>query len=143
VSEEPSSGIRLAQYRLPRAEGDEEDGSLVLYYFRGRDGSVEANLDRWIAQMEQPDGSRSKEKARIEHLTVNGLRVTTLDVAGTYHAGVMPMSAKEASKPNFRLLAAVVETCDGSYFFKILGPSKTIARWSEAVNRLIQSLQYR
>src|ERR1700730_6362397 len=33
VTEQPSSKMRAAQYKLPKAEGDSEDASLVLYYF--------------------------------------------------------------------------------------------------------------
>ena len=48
VEEERTSSMRLAQYKLPKAEGDTEDASLVLYYFgQGQGGSVTANIDRW------------------------------------------------------------------------------------------------
>jgi hypothetical protein len=33
VSESPSSRMRGAQYTLPKADGDAEDASLVVYYF--------------------------------------------------------------------------------------------------------------
>src|SRR2546426_12843674 len=74
VSESPSSKVRVAQYKLPRAEGDAEDASLVVYYFGPtQGGSVDANIDRWISQMEQPRSGSSKEKAKTQTLTVNGL----------------------------------------------------------------------
>src|ERR1041384_3439741 len=58
VEEQRTSSMRVAQYKLPKAEGDTEDASLVLYYFGpGQGGSVTANIDRWISQMKQPDGS--------------------------------------------------------------------------------------
>lgn len=70
VAEKPSSNMRLAQYKLPKAEGDTEDASLVLYFFgSNQGGSVQANLERWISQIEQPDGSSSKDKAKSETLT--------------------------------------------------------------------------
>src|SRR6266404_2072893 len=83
LSETPSSSMRVAQYRLPAAEGDSEAASLVVYYFGpGQGGSVEANLDRWISQILQADGSSSKSKARTETMTVNGMKTTLLDVSG-------------------------------------------------------------
>src|SRR6187549_732359 len=56
VSETPATSSRKAQYRLPHASGDSEDAALVVYYFGGQGGSVQANLERWAAQFEQPDG---------------------------------------------------------------------------------------
>src|SRR5216683_585226 len=76
VVEHPTSSMRVAQYKLAKADGDSDDASLVLYYFgQGQGGSTEANIDRWINQMQQPDGKPSKERAKLETLTVNGLKV--------------------------------------------------------------------
>src|SRR5579884_3708047 len=75
-----SSSMRVAQFTLPRAEGDPEDAELVVYYFGGSGGSVEANMQRWVGQMQQPDGKPSAAVARRETRHVNGLAVTLLDV---------------------------------------------------------------
>src|ERR1041385_3882899 len=76
--EKPTSNMRVAQYKLPRVEGDNADAELVLYYFgQGQGGSTQANIDRWLNQMQQPDGSPSKDKAKIEKTTINNLPVTT------------------------------------------------------------------
>src|SRR5678816_1008271 len=73
IEEPRSSSMRVAQFKLPKAAGDAEDASLVLYYFgQGQGGSVTANIDRWIAQMKQPDGSPVKG-AKDEQLVANGL----------------------------------------------------------------------
>ena len=67
--------MRVAQYRLPKAEGDTEDASLVLYYFgQGQGGSTAANIERWVGQMKQADGGSSKDKAKEENFEVNGLK---------------------------------------------------------------------
>src|ERR1700682_1549116 len=97
VTEKPSSSMRAAQYKLPKADGDPEDASLVLYFFgAGQGGSVSDNIDRWVGQMQQPDGSSSKDKARTNTLTVNGLKVTMVDVSGTYTAQMSPGSDTRA-----------------------------------------------
>src|ERR1044071_9599724 len=84
IEEERASSMRVAQYRLPSAEGDTETGSVVLYYFgQGQGGSTAANIERWVGQMKQADGKTSKEVAKEESFEVNGLKVTTVDVAGT------------------------------------------------------------
>ncbi len=88
VEEERTSSMRVAQYRLPKAAGDTEDASLVLYYFgQGQGGSTAANIERWVGQMKQADGSASKDKAKEESFDVNGLKVTTVDVVRNLRCG--------------------------------------------------------
>src|SRR4051812_15886936 len=93
TTEKSSSSMRVAQYKLPKVEGDKEDASLVLYYFGSNQGGTpQANIDRWIGQMQQPDGSDSRSKAKTDTLTVNGLKVATVDVTGIYTAEMAPGS---------------------------------------------------
>ena len=90
VEEERTSSMRVAQYKLPKAPGDTEDASLVLYYFgAGQGGSAAANIERWVGQMKQPDASDTKG-AKEEQFEANGLKVTTVDASGTYVAETAP-----------------------------------------------------
>src|SRR2546423_2192808 len=140
--EKVSSSLRLAQYKLPKVEGDKEDASLVLYYFGATQGGTpQANIDRWIAQMQQPDGSDSKSKAKTEAMTINGLKISTVDVTGTYTAEMAPGSKTFHDDANYRLRAAVVETPKGNYFVKLAGPEKTIARWDKEYNDYVKSFE--
>lgn len=144
VVEKPTSSMRAAQYKLPKAEGDAEDASLVLYYFgQGQGGGTQANIDRWINQMQQPDGSASSSKAKSDSLTVNGLKVTTVDVSGTYAAEMTPGSGSFSNNTNYRMRAAVIETPKGSYFVKLVGPTKTVGHWDEAFNSYIKSFEFK
>ena len=144
VSETPSSSMRVAQYRLPAAEGDSEAASLVVYYFGpGQGGSVEANLDRWISQIQQADGSLSKSKARTETMTVNGMKTTLLDVSGAYAGGGMGGDSSGPNKPNFRMRAGVIETPKGAYFVKLVGPEKTVGKWDESFISFVRSAEFK
>lgn len=136
-----TSSMRVAEFALPRADGDAEDAQLVLYYFGGSGGSVEANLQRWVSQMQQPDGRPSSAAAKKESRTVNGLKITLLDVSGTYVAETAPGAAERHNKPNFRLRAGVVETGSGPYFIKLTGPAKTVAKWDRAFEQFVGSLK--
>ena len=138
-----SSSMRVAEFTLPRADGDPEDGEAVIYYFQGAGGSVQANLDRWTDQMLQPDGRSSRDLATTQQLTVNGLAVTQVDVSGTYVAEIMPgQSADRHHKPDYRLVAAVIETAAGPYFLKISGPRDTIGRWEDSIAAFVGSMEY-
>jgi hypothetical protein len=143
VEEKASSTMRVAQYKLPRAEGDSEDGSLVLYFFgQGQGGGAAANIERWIGQMKQTDGSDSKDKAKEESLTVNGLKITSVAVSGTYTAEMAPGSGTFHNNPNYRLRAAVIETPKGFYYLKLVGPEKTIAKWDKSVTEFVGSFRF-
>ncbi len=140
ISEQPSSSMRVAQYKLP---GDAGDANLVVYYFGpGQGGSTDANLERWIGQMQQPDGSSSRAKARTETTTVNGMNLTLLDVTGTFSAGDMTAGGGSGqAMPNARMRAAVIETPKGAYYIKLVGPEKTVERWDAGYMAFIKSAQ--
>jgi len=137
-----SSSMRIAQFALPHAAGDSEDGELVVYYFGGSGGTVEANIERWVGQMQQPDGRPSSAVMQRQSRTINGLKVTLVDVAGTYVAEMMPGSAQRHNSPGFRLRAAVIETANGPYFVKLTGPSKTIAAFDKQYESFLSSIKF-
>lgn len=144
AEEERASSMRVAQYRLPKVEGDTEDASLVLYYFgQGQGGSTAANIERWIGQMKQEDGGTSKDKAKEEHLEANGLKIATVDLTGTYVAETSPGSGTFHNKPGYRLRAAVVETPRGSYFVKLVGPEKTVTQWNDSFLSYLRSFEFK
>jgi len=144
VEEKASSAMRVAQYKLPKAADDTDDASLVIYFFgQGQGGGAAANIERWINQMKQPDGSDSNAKAKEETGTVNGLKISSVDVAGTYTAEMAPGSGTFYNNPNYRLRAAVIETPKGSYYLKLVAPEKTIAKWKESVSDFVRSFEFK
>lgn len=141
VSKPPASSMRVAEFTLPKTTGDAEDATLGIFFFGGQGGNVEANMERWIGQMTQPDGRPSKEVAKTTKFTSRGLAITLVDLGGTYVAEVTPGSSERFNKPGFRLRAAVVETKEGPYFVKLTGPEKTVARWDESFMTFLKSLR--
>ena len=133
--------MRKAKYRILKAEADAEYASLVVFYFGGEGGGVQANIDRWCSQIEQEDGRASKDVARIEAATANGLKQTLVDVSGTYLARARPMAGDVIKKPGYRMLAAVVETSNGPWFFKLVGPAKTIAQAETSFRAFLASIK--
>jgi hypothetical protein len=133
--------MRVAEFVVPKAAGDSEDAEAIVYFFGGSGGTVDANIDRWIAQVQQSDGSASKDKARRDTLTLNGLKVTTVDIAGTYVAEVRPGATERHNKPDFRLRAAVIETPRGPYYLKVTGPAKTMAAADADFKKFLASVR--
>ena len=137
VERAAASSMRVAEFVVPKAAGDSEDGELIVYYFGGTGGTVEANLQRWASQFQSAsDPVRTKA-------TVNGLALTSLDVSGTYVAEVRPGSSERHNKPGFRMRATVVETPKGPYFIKLTGPAATIDGASAAFDQLLKSLAFK
>jgi hypothetical protein len=131
----PPRQMRVVTYGVPAAEGDAEGGECGVFYF-GNDqgGGVDANINRWISQFEN---SSTPARASKE---VNGLKVATIQIAGTYLAPGGPMMQSQGKKENHRLLGAIVESPQGSVFFKFTGPAKTVAAAEGEFNSLIGSL---
>jgi hypothetical protein len=139
---QPQSSMRVAEYQLPATQGDTEPGELVVYYFGGSGGSVDANIQRWLGQMKQPDGRDTASVAKRESRTINTLAVSLLDVSGTYVAEVRPGSTEHYNKPSFRMRAAVIDTPRGPYYVKLVGPEKTVARWGDAFAAFVESMRF-
>jgi len=133
----PASPMRVAEFVVPKASGDAEDGELIVYYFGGTGGTVEANLQRWTTQF-QSTAAPVRTTA-----TVNGLQLTNLDVSGTYVAEVRPGATERHNKPDFRMRASVVETPRGPYFIKLTGPAATIDGASAAFDQFLKSLAFK
>ncbi len=140
ISEAPSSSMRLAQYRLPGLEGDPEDAELAVFYFGGQGGSVQANVDRWIGQFSNLDGSPVTDP-RVSQRDANRVPLTIVDVRGTYHQSQGPMMAQTTAKENYRMLAVVAEGPAGPTFFKLTGPRPTVDHFEESFNSFLDTLR--
>ena len=73
---QPKSRIIEAEFEIPAVDGDEMAGRLTAM---GAGGSVEANIDRWVAQFTGDD-----VKPKVEKKTVGGSEVHVVDLTGTY-----------------------------------------------------------
>jgi hypothetical protein len=133
--------MRQAQFRLPRVDGDPEDAELVVFYFQGSGGGVQANIDRWIGQFKKPDGSPAADQARTSRRETNGIQLTIVDVSGTYMSSSGPMLSEVQDKPGFRMLGAVAEAGSGPWFFKLTGPAKTVARWEPQFHSFLDTVR--
>jgi hypothetical protein len=144
VSEAPTSHMQSARWRIPAGEPDkdgkpaaasDQDVQVVVYYFgNGQGGSVQANIDRWLGQFPEKDGD-----PKTEHLqTKSGMPLTILDVSGTEKAGT-PMDPNPASKPGRRLIGAIIETSEGSYFVKATGPKAQVEKHEKEIRAMLES----
>ena len=135
------SDMRAAQWRVPKAGSDAEDGEAVLFFFgAGKGGGAQENLERWFGQMTQPDGKPSKDAGVVTIKTVKGLKVTALDLPGTYK-GMPAPDAPATSKSGYRLLAAAVEGKGGPWFFRVVGPDATVRAAKAGFDAFVESVE--
>jgi hypothetical protein len=137
----PKNRVIESEFSVKSAKGDTEPGRVTVM---GAGGTVEANIERWIGQFSQPDGSNTKDKAKIEKKTIGGQEVHMADISGTYKdAPAGPFAGgKTIERPGYRMLAAIIVTQNtGKYFVKFYGPAKTVAENEKAFKELMESLK--
>jgi len=135
----PSSSMRAAQIEIGPAEGDEEPAELVLFAFPGGAGGVEANVERWERQFVDEDGQ--PVEAKTETIENKATEVVFVEAAGRYVAAVRPGSPQRLNKPGYRLLGGIALTPEVGYFFKLVGPDKTIKEARPGFKSMLESLK--
>ncbi len=139
---EPRVRIIDHEFAVPATKGDSDDGRVTIM---GAGGEVEANIERWMGQFSQADGSETKNQvAEKERKTsVAGLDVYWVDIVGTYHDRAAPFdpNSKTVDRENYRMLAAIVIAPKlGNYFIKFYGPKQTVADHADEFRKMIAGL---
>lgn len=134
-NEAPSSSMRMAQAAIP---GEAGEGQLTVFYFGpGGGGGVDANIDRWVGQVQLDPGTLPR---RIRMDLEGGLVAHWVEVEGTLQPSMMGTGPTEA-QPGSRLQGAVVEGPQGPWFFKATGPSETLDAQRDAFFSMLRSLK--
>ena len=139
AGQRPTSRLRLAQYELPGEAGAAE---LAVFCFGvGQGGSVQANINRWLAQFEDPQHPGARPTGGVMTIEQNGLKLSVVKAAGTYSPGAMgPMGSPEPPKPDYGLYGLIIEGGhQGNVFVKITGPAATIEAQTEAIASFARS----
>ena len=130
VSAPNPSPMRKATFKIPKAGGDAEDAELAI---SSASGGVDANIKRWEQQF-------GDAKAKTELRTVNGLKVTVVEIKGKIGAGGMMGMPATAAKDSQMLLGAVVDGGDRQHFFKMVGGEKTVTAAKKDFDKLVSSM---
>jgi hypothetical protein len=140
--ENPSSTMRMAQFKLTKAEGDKEDAELALFYFKGGSGSVDQNLKRQLAKFKPAEG-KEEPANKVEKTKVGKIEATLQDVKGIYLSKFPPFApnAKITEKTNWRQIYVIFMTDNGDYYMTLLGPAKTVEKHEKAFKEWIASFK--
>jgi hypothetical protein len=130
--QEPRVRIVEAEFSISAVEGDENDGRCTVM---GAGGSVQANIDRWIAQFTKTTRNKTEKKL------IAGQEVHLVDLAGTYQDQRGPFAPAEL-REGYRVLGAIIATENrGQYFVKFYGPQATVSANEKAFHEMLNSLQ--
>ncbi|MBX7151041.1 hypothetical protein K1X84_05335 [bacterium] len=142
VSEVPTNSMRKAQFKLTGA--DKVDAELAVFFFPGAGGTVDANLNRWYGQFKQPDGSNTKDKAEKTEVQVNDISVSVVYVTGIYLKPRDPSmmgGGPVDEMTDYAMRAAIVETANGPWFFKAVGPKITIDSHKNSFDEFVKTFE--
>ena len=135
----PKINFIEAEFQIAPVEGDKNNGRLTVM---AAGGSVQQNIDRWIGQFKQSDGTTTKSKTKSEKMEVNGMPVHMVDISGNYMEGMGGPFGPKTERVDYRMLGAIIETAnDGRYFVKLYGPKKTIDKQAANFKKMIQSIK--
>jgi hypothetical protein len=132
---QPRSQMRLLEIAIPPVEGDDKPGELVLFAFPGGAGTVQMNVQRWQQQFTTEDGGHPDIKT--ETIKAGDAEITVVEAAGRYRTQI-PTPVDE---PNFRLIGGIYTTPQTGYFFKLVGPDKTVQEAGPGFRAMLESMK--
>ena len=117
IASTPTSKMRKAQYTVKGS--DNQNAEVAFFHFgQGGSGGVKANVDRWMQQFE------TAKDQNIKNTIIGDIAVTYAQAHGTFLSG--RAFGPKTPKPNYALLAAIIQGKNGSIFIKMTGPKKTV-----------------
>ncbi len=123
-----------------KASKPESTGARLTIMASG--GSIEDNLDRWLGQFSQPDGSSTEDHAKTKQEKINGMTVHLVDITGTYADSPGPFAGNPVKRENYRMMGAIVETkVAGNYYFKMYGPKETMEIHQKRFLAMVKSIK--
>ena len=140
--EEPSSKMRQAQFRLPKAEGDKDDAELAVFFFAGKgtSGSAEQNLKRQVDKFEPAEGEK-EVKSKVEKIKIGEYEASYQEVSGTYKKRPFPMSSQFKPLPDYRQLYVIFSTDRGDHYMTLLGPAKTVGQHKKEFDEFLKNFK--
>ena len=141
--ETPSNKMRLAQFKLPKAEKDKEDAELAIFILPGG-GGVEANLKRQEAKFELAEGVKKEDAIKTEDTKVGEFKGKYQDIKGNFQFKVAPMdpNSKVTEKEKFRQLYVIFEDDDKKTIsIRLNGPEKTVEKNKKAFDEFLKSFK--
>jgi hypothetical protein len=128
-SEQPVTEMRLGSFKVTGPNSDTADVSVVA--FPGDAGGLVPNINRWRGQLELPPIEEQQMRQLIQQIEVQGAPVYLVDL----------QTAENSSKPS-RVLGAVLERPDRTWFVKMTGPPALLESQRQKFFDFVKSFRF-
>ncbi len=125
IEEEPSNNMRKAQFKVVDKEKKAGDAWFVISKLALQ--PIEPNIDRWAKQMGLESGKGVEMKGNHAFWLVD------FTVAYTSDQG--------EETPSARMIAAILNSGSASWFFKLIGPTDTVADYKDDFIAMMKSVK--
>jgi hypothetical protein len=126
MTEKPANLKRSYQFKIPRTNGDKEDGA--VFVLTTVHGTPRENVDMIKGWFILPTSMTKDQAVREWEIKNAKATLTCVDVQGTFRVKDKPVdeTVKEL-RPDYRMVAAVWVSKEASYSIRMVGPKKTLA----------------
>lgn len=124
--ETPTGQMRIAQL----ASVNNPAVKLVVFYF-GQQDMIEANVQRWKGQFVTLTSE--------QELDMKDKNVTAIKLKGTFKKKDFPMAQDFTEVPGYAMLAAIVPSATGPYYFRLVAEEEIIEELEADFVSLINS----
>jgi hypothetical protein len=128
-SEQPVSEMRLASFKVNGTDATSADVSVTA--FPGDAGGLVSNVNRWRGQLELPQLEENRLRQTIQQREIQGAPAYFVDLQTVEHS----------SKPS-RILGAVMERPDRTWFVKMTGPPALLESQRQKFFDFVTSFQF-
>ncbi len=137
----PEMPMRAGTYFASASDGDSEPAECRVNFFgAGQGGEVDDNILRWARQMEVEGEEGKSPTPIVRRMDVGGVPVAVIELSGVYLSKTRPMAKEFTRKTGFKMFAAIATAAEGTVFFKMTGPLKTMEANRESFRQMIGSI---
>lgn len=126
LRENPTSSMRIVQYSLKS-----HPESKVVGFFFGQQDMVKENIDRWKNEFSELKDSKEEQML--------GGNITMVTLQGIFNVKHFAMGEESTPTPNYMVLAAIVKSDDGPYYFKVSAPADILNKEIDNFKKFLNS----
>ncbi len=128
-AEQPLTEMRLASFKVAGPDADSADVSVIA--FPGEAGGLISNINRWRGQLQLSPLSEEQLPEVIQKIVVDNVPADLVDF----------QTAANAPKPS-RILGAVLQAGDRTWFVKMTGPPQLIESQRQIFLDFVKSFRF-
>lgn len=122
-TEQPAGEMRKAAFKIEKGA---DTAVVTVIPLRGMSGTLIDNVNRWRQQVELPPATESEVQLAMRKIQVGGYSAPYFDLPG----------------PSVRILIALVQRGDNTWYFKLTGPVALVEEHKSAFEEFLRSVKF-